>query len=79
MVHRFVYVISKKGSDLDGEDTIIRAETRGQADVAAEVRRKAWNCESLKFIGMREGHRFIAMVPPHELPEWARELQEGAA
>lgn len=73
---KFVYVMSKPGSDLDGEDTTICADTRGQADAAAEVRRKAWNCTSLRFIGMREGHRFTAMVPPHELPEWGR---EGAA
>lgn len=71
---RFVYVISKLGSDLDGEDTVIRADTREEADALAELRKEAWGCDSMKFIGRREGHKFIPMVPAAELPEWAREV-----
>lgn len=74
MQTRFCYVIEKPGSDLDGEDTIIRAETREEADELAAQRAKAWGCESLRFIGRREGQRFIAMVPADQLPEWAKEV-----
>jgi hypothetical protein len=76
MQTRFVYVIEKPGSDLDQEDTIIRAETREEADELASARCKAWDCQRLRFIGVREGAKFIAKVPAAELPEWAR---QGAA
>ena len=75
---KFVYVISKPGSDLDGEDTNICAESREEADRLAEKRRVAWNCTALRFIGFCEGHgssaRFKPGVPVAELPEWAREV-----
>lgn len=76
MQTRFVYIIEKPGSELDGEDTIVRADNRVDADADAERRRKAWGCKSMRFIGTREGARFVPGVPENELPEWAR---QGAA
>lgn len=73
---RFVYIIEKPGSDVDGEDTIIRAESRGEADILAEIRKGKWNCKALRFIGRREGDQYIFDVPVAELPEWARDLVE---
>lgn len=74
---RFVYIIEKPGSALDGEDTIIRAESRDEANILAEVRRKAWNCTALRYVGRREGQKYIFDVPPATLPDWAREVAEG--
>lgn len=75
---KFVYVIEKPESDLDGEDTNICAATREDADDLAEERRKAWGCTAMRFIGTREGHgtraRFTPAVPADQLPEWAREV-----
>lgn len=71
---RFVYILVKPGSDVDGEDTIIRAETREEADILAEIRKEKWNCKALRFIGRREGDQYIFEVPVAELPEWAQDL-----
>ena len=79
MSTRFVFIIEKEGSDLDGEDTIIRAETREEADELAEIRRKAWNCQALRYVGRREGKKYVFDVPVETLPEWARERVEEVA
>lgn len=76
MEERFVYVIEKPGSDVDGDDTVIRAKSRVEADLLATRREEAWNC-TLRFIGMRDGKKFIAFVPPDQLPEWMREFPDG--
>jgi hypothetical protein len=73
MSTRYVFIIEKPGSDLDGEDTIIRAESRDEANVLAEVRCRAWNCKALRYVGRREGQRYVFDVPVETLPEWARE------
>lgn len=74
MSTRFVFIIEKPGSALDGEDTIIRAESRDEANILAEVRRKAWNCAALRYVGRREGQKYVFDVPKSELPEWAQEV-----
>lgn len=74
MQTRFVYIIEKPGSDLDGEDTVIRAESRVDADADAARRAKAWGCKSLRYVGRREGNRYVFDVPKSELPEWAQEV-----
>lgn len=74
MQTRFVYIVDKPGSDLDGEDTIIRAESREEADAVAESRRKAWSCKGLRYVGRREGNRYVFDVPAEQLPEWAQEV-----
>jgi hypothetical protein len=70
---RFVYIIHKPGSDLDGEDTIIRADTSEEAGHLATVRERAWNCK-LRCVGYREGNRYIFTVPKGALPPWAQEV-----
>jgi hypothetical protein len=69
---RFVYIVEKPGHDLDGEDTLIRAESRVDADELARQRERAWACK-LRYVGRREGKKYVFDVPVETLPDWAKE------
>ncbi len=75
----FIYIISKPGHDLDGEDTLIEAPTREDADARAAQRAAAWQCQ-LRYVGRRVARRYVFDVAPETLPAWAQEyIEQGAA
>ena len=70
-----VYVITRPGHDLDGEEHVIYGTGAEAADKALAYV-TAYHC-SLKKIGVRAGDVFKPCVAENELPWWA--LQQVAS
>jgi len=66
-----VYLITKPGSDVDGEDRIVEADSVKTAHVRATELEKVYNYK-LTFVGTKEGIRFTPALPYEQLPFWAK-------
>lgn len=74
----FVYLIAKHGSDLDGQDRIVEADTAEDADVEAR-RLEAFYGWTLTLVGTKEGAKFTPCVDYDALPWWAKEWVDEQA
>jgi hypothetical protein len=67
----FVYLIAKQGSDLDGQDRLIEADTE---EVAAEqvASLETFYGWKLTLVGTKVGTAFTPSIPYDALPFWAQ-------
>lgn len=74
---QFVFVMSKPGNDLDGEEASFVAESREHADAQAAERGRVLRA-TLTLVGLKRGGVFAPVVPFADLPWWAQEWIEQA-
>lgn len=77
---RFYFVMSRPGSDLDGEEAVIQPVAGLSLAEQVAIRERALGVR-LTRVGTREysGAPFVAELPVEELPFWAKDYLETDA
>lgn len=68
-----VFVISKPGSDVDGEDHLIEGATAEEIAETKAMRERVYKY-TLTLVGTKVGVRFTPVLPYESLPRWAQRI-----